>query len=78
VVVLWCFGWKAGAPASALASYKAAARVVSHEHWASDVVHGAAVGVASAHTIKVRHGPATFALEPMFGPGRVGVQLALQ
>ncbi len=72
------FGWKAGVPAFALACYVGAARVVSNEHWTSDVVYGAAVGVASAHTIRVRHGTTTFAVDPMFGQGRVGVQLALE
>jgi len=36
-----------------------------------------AVGVASAHTIQVRHGTTTFAVDPMSSQRRVGVQLAL-
>ena len=65
-------------PAFALACYVGAAHVVSNEHWTSHVVYGAAVGVASAHTIQVRHGTTTFAVDPMFGQRRVGVQLALE
>jgi len=77
-VIQRTFGWKAGVPAFALACYVGAARVVSNEHWTSDVVYGAAVGVASAHTIQVRHGTTTLAVDPMFGEGRMGVQLALE
>ena len=47
------FGWKAGLPAFALAAYTAASRVVANQHWASDVVFGAVVGMASGRTVTI-------------------------
>ena len=41
------FGWKAGVPAYALASYVAVSRLQANRHFLSDVVFGAAVGIVS-------------------------------
>lgn len=45
------YGWKAGVPAYALATYVAAARVVTYHHYPSDVLFGAAIGAASGHAV---------------------------
>jgi membrane-associated phospholipid phosphatase len=70
--VLQQFGWKAGLPAYALASYVAAQRVEANRHYLSDVVFGAAVGIVSARASRVttKH---SFVMVPSLAPGRVGV-----
>jgi len=45
------YGWKVGAPAYALGSYVALARMSFNRHHASDVVMGAGFGIAAARTV---------------------------
>ncbi|HKW00170.1 MAG TPA: phosphatase PAP2 family protein [Vicinamibacterales bacterium] len=45
------FGWKLGLPAFAAATYTAASRVTDNQHWTSDVVFGAALGMACGWTV---------------------------
>jgi membrane-associated phospholipid phosphatase len=45
------YGWKAGVPAYALASYVAASRVNDRRHFASDVIFGAGLGIAVGLTV---------------------------
>ena len=47
------FGWKLGLPAYLVATYTAGERVADNHHWASDVVFGAALGMAAGRTITV-------------------------
>jgi membrane-associated phospholipid phosphatase len=50
-VALHYFGWKAGVPADALATYTGWSRVRDNKHWLSDVVAGAALGLAVGRVI---------------------------
>ena len=45
------FGWKVGAPAYAFAGYVAASRMSADKHHLSDVLMGAAIGVAAGRTV---------------------------
>lgn len=45
------YGWKAGAPAYAIGSYVALARMAWNRHHVTDVVMGAGFGLASARTV---------------------------
>jgi membrane-associated phospholipid phosphatase len=67
------YGWKIGLPAFAAAAYSGISRVYENQHWASDVVFGAAVGIASGRTatLRLRSGSVTFA--PLAVPGGGGV-----
>lgn len=56
------FGWKVGVPAYAFGTYVAAARMSANKHNLSDVLMGAAIGVASAHTVTLGSGRAKFAM----------------
>jgi hypothetical protein len=47
------FGWKVGAPAYAFAGFVAAARMSADKHHLSDVLMGAAIGVAAGRTVTV-------------------------
>lgn len=71
------FGWKAGIPAYALASYVAASRVQVKRHFLSDVAFGAVVGVVAGRTVTVGRGRARFALSPAVSPNQAGVSLVL-
>jgi len=65
-------GWKAGAPAYALAAWVAASRVQMHRHYLSDVIAGATVGLLAGRSVTVGSGKAKFAISPMVVPGGVG------
>ena len=54
------YGWKVGAPAYAVGSYVALARMAWNRHHATDVVMGAAFGIASARTVTMSVGDSKF------------------
>ena len=58
-VLLQRFGWKAGIAAYAGAAYVGGARIAERQHYLSDVVFGAAIGIASARAVE--HRPEPFA-----------------
>ena len=59
------YGWKVGLPAFLAASYTAASRVAANQHWASDVVFGAALGMASARTVTIKFRQSRLAVSPV-------------
>jgi membrane-associated phospholipid phosphatase len=67
------YGWKAGLPAYALATYVGASRVQDSRHYLSDVLFGAALGIAAGRTVTIGHGSARFAMAPMAVDGGGGV-----
>lgn len=70
-------GWKAGVPMYALGVYVASARMAQNHHYLSDVLFGAAIGLASAHSLRLGHGPAALTLTPVAVPGGAAVQVGL-
>jgi membrane-associated phospholipid phosphatase len=68
------FGWKAGAPAYAVASLVGWSRVRDHQHWLSDVIVGAAVGTAVGHAVAREHGR-PWIVTPVASPDLVAVYL---
>ncbi|MEZ5284622.1 MAG: phosphatase PAP2 family protein [Vicinamibacterales bacterium] len=77
--VLWRHGgWKAGVPASLVAAFVSASRLQENQHYMSDVLFGAALGIASARTVTLGHGAARFTVvpAPVRGGGAVMVSLA--
>jgi hypothetical protein len=62
------YGWKLGIPFFAAATYTAASRLTVNKHWASDVVFGAVVGMASARTVTVKVRHARLAVRPVTVP----------
>lgn len=64
------FGWKAGVPAYAAASYVAASRLQERRHYASDVIVGAGIGIGSGRAATGGRGGTRFALAPIVVPGR--------
>jgi membrane-associated phospholipid phosphatase len=67
------FGWKVGIPAFGVATYVAGSRLQENQHYASDVIFGAAIGIVAGRTVKVGRGPGQFVVSPMAVPGGAGV-----
>ena len=67
------FGWKVGLPAFLAAAYTGVSRVADNQHWASDVVFGAAVGAASGRTVTIHLRDKNVSLAPVPIPGGIGV-----
>ena len=70
------YGWKAGVPAYAVASYVAASRIHDRRHFLSDVAFGAAVGIVSGWTVTMGHGDAKVTMAPVASPGGAGLSLS--
>lgn len=69
------FGWKAGIPAYALASYVASSRLTENRHFLSDVVFGAGIGIVSGRSVTFGRGSERFAIAPTLLHGGVGVNV---
>jgi membrane-associated phospholipid phosphatase len=69
------YGWKVGVPFFLGATYTAVSRISDDKHWASDVVFGAAVGMASARTVTLHLRKRKIALVPGAVPGGAGIAL---
>jgi membrane-associated phospholipid phosphatase len=67
------FGWKVGVPAFAMAAYTGVERVAANQHWASDVVFGAALGMAGARTVTLHVRKTRVSMAPHTVPGGAGV-----
>jgi membrane-associated phospholipid phosphatase len=50
------YGWKVAAPFYALGGYVSVSRMVDNQHWASDVIFGAAIGIVSGRAASFGHG----------------------
>jgi membrane-associated phospholipid phosphatase len=66
------YGWKVGVPATLLATYVSTARVHDNRHYLSDVIFGAAMGIAAERTVLLRAGRYGVAVVPTIG-ARTGV-----
>ena len=63
--VVWRhLGWKAGVPASLVAAYASASRLQQNQHFMSDVLFGAAIGIVSGRTITMGHGGTRWQVVP--------------
>ena len=67
------FGWKVGIPAYALGGYIAASRMADNRHHLSDVLVGAAVGIAAGRTVTFGSGKTAFDLGVAPASGGVAV-----
>jgi len=72
-VIARYFGWKFGVPAYAAATYVAASRLSENQHYLSDVVFGASLGVMAGRTVTV--GRSRFAFALMASPHGVGLSM---
>jgi membrane-associated phospholipid phosphatase len=72
------YGWKVGVPGYAVASYVAASRVHDNRHYLSDVIFGAALGIAAEHTVSVHSRRYAFDVTPTPTPGGAAVMVAVR
>jgi membrane-associated phospholipid phosphatase len=56
------FGWKVGLPAYGFGAYVAASRMSANKHHLSDVLLGAAIGVAAGRSVTIGSGRARFSM----------------
>ncbi len=70
------FGWKIGIPAYAAASYVGLSRVSEDQHYFSDVIFGAAVGIASARTVDLGR-KARLRMSPYIARGGAAITFAV-
>jgi len=68
------YGWEYGVPAYALASFVAYSRVESDQHYARDVVAGAAIGIVSSYIFTRPYRGVT--IQPAVDAGYYGVKLS--
>lgn len=71
-------GYRASWPMWIIAGYVATSRLIDNRHFGSDVVFGAALGVASGWTVVGRHGRDAFAMTPMLMRGGARVAFTWQ
>jgi membrane-associated phospholipid phosphatase len=68
-------GWRAALPTYTVASYVAISRLHENRHFLSDVMFGAALGIASGRTV-TRHGRDSWVMLPASVPGGVEIVVA--
>ncbi|HET7619915.1 MAG TPA: phosphatase PAP2 family protein [Vicinamibacterales bacterium] len=69
------FGWKVGLPAYALAGYVGTSRMSENRHFLSDVIFGAAIGIASARSLSIGTRNARFAVTPVPTQGGAAIMV---
>ena len=76
--MLWRhLGWKAGIPASLLASFASGSRLQQKAHYMSDILFGAAIGVASGRSVTFGHGERQVIVAPAPIAGGAAVMVAI-
>jgi membrane-associated phospholipid phosphatase len=63
-VVQQHYGWKVATPFYALGGYVSVSRMVDHQHFASDVIFGAALGIVSGRAASFGHGTRRVSVSP--------------
>ena len=71
------YGWKAGVPAYAVATWVAASRLNENKHFLSDVTFGAVVGILGGRTVTFDHGSTRVEVAPLAVRAGAGVQLTV-
>lgn len=72
------YGWKVGVPATVVAGYVAASRVHDNRHYLSDVIFGAAMGIAAQRTVTLHAGRYYLTLSPSATPGGARLLVAVR
>jgi membrane-associated phospholipid phosphatase len=69
------FGYRGAWPTYVIASYIGASRLFENRHYLTDVMFGAALGIASGWTVVGRHGRDQFAMVPYPVKGGMGISV---
>lgn len=59
------FGWRIGVPAYALAGYVATSRLSENQHFASDVIFGAGIGIVSGRAMTIARSKVAVTVTPV-------------
>jgi membrane-associated phospholipid phosphatase len=70
------FGWRVGVPAYAAAAYVGLSRISEDQHYFSDVIFGAAIGIASARTVDIGR-RARLRMSPYVARGSAAITFAV-
>ena len=70
------FGYRASWPMFLIAGYVSASRITDNRHFMSDVLFGAALGMASGWTVVGRHGRSSYTWMPVKTPGGMAIVVA--
>jgi membrane-associated phospholipid phosphatase len=68
-------GWKVGIPAFGLATFTAIARMEDNRHYFSDVVAGAAIGIAVGQLVTPKAGDDGRGVQVIAGPSKVALRM---
>ena len=71
------FGWKAGVPAYAVATYVGASRIQQNRHYLSDVAFGAALGIVAGRTVTMSLRGHRLGISPVAASGGGGISLSV-
>lgn len=72
------YGWKAGVPAYAVATYVGASRIQQRRHYLSDVAFGAALGIVAGRTVTMGVAGHRVDVSPIASPGSGGVNFSVR
>ena len=67
------YGWKVATPFYALGGYVSVSRMVDHQHFASDVIFGAALGIVSGRAASFGHGLHRVSVSPIALPRGIAI-----
>ncbi len=67
------YGWKVAVPFYALGGYVSVSRMIDREHFASDVIFGAALGIVSGRAASFGHGPHRVSVSPLAVPRGIAI-----
>jgi membrane-associated phospholipid phosphatase len=67
------YGWKVATPFYALGGYVSVSRMVDHQHFASDVIFGAALGIVSGRAASFGHGLHRVSVSPSVVPRGIAI-----
>ncbi len=68
------YGWQFGAPAYLLSAFVGYSRVRAHQHYARDVIAGAAIGMGTTFLLSTRY--RDWNIQPEIGPQQRGIRLS--
>jgi membrane-associated phospholipid phosphatase len=72
------FGWKAGVPAFMFSGLVATSRLNENKHYLSDVVFGAAIGIASGMSVTMERRDSVVQVRPRMAQGGMGLELSFR
>lgn len=71
-------GWRVSVPALAMAGYVAASRLSENQHFASDVIFGAGIGIVSGRSMTIRKSTTAVTVTPMLLHAGGGVWISVR